>query len=156
MSTPKRSLKLANSFMNEIRVASMALAAYLVNSAERWVITKVRSWWRLKGAYRLRIWPKAHWPMSSLATPSTMRSGRMKSSTAAPSFKNSGFETTAQRSRAWPVLAGLPSKSMPLCCNSLAIAACTRSAVPTGTVDLLTTTLSVRIQRPMSLAALSA
>jgi hypothetical protein len=43
-------VKLANSFMKEMRVASMALAAYLVNSAERCVITKVRSWWRLNGA----------------------------------------------------------------------------------------------------------
>ena len=37
--------------MNEILVASMALAAYLVRSAERTSITTMRSWLRLKGAY---------------------------------------------------------------------------------------------------------
>ena len=35
MSTPSRSARLASSFMNEMRTASMQLAAYLVNSAER-------------------------------------------------------------------------------------------------------------------------
>ena len=33
-------------------------------------------------------------PASSSSMPITMRSGRMKSSTAAPSFRNSGFDTT--------------------------------------------------------------
>jgi hypothetical protein len=51
MSAPRRSAKLASSFMNEILVASMALAAYLVSSAERTSITTMRSWLRLKGAY---------------------------------------------------------------------------------------------------------
>ena len=37
--------------MNEILVASMALTAYLMSSAERTSITTIRSWLRLKGAY---------------------------------------------------------------------------------------------------------
>ena len=59
----------------------------------------------------------------------TMRSGRMKSSIAAPSFRNSGFETTANGS------------TVPRRCSSAAIVARTLSAVPTGTVLLSTTTL---------------
>ena len=43
------------SFMNEMRVASMALAAYLVSSALRTSITTRRSWLRWKGAYKARI-----------------------------------------------------------------------------------------------------
>ncbi|CAJ7659917.1 Uncharacterised protein [Burkholderia pseudomallei] len=35
MSAPKRSARFASSFMNEMRVASIAFAAYFVNSAER-------------------------------------------------------------------------------------------------------------------------
>ena len=38
------------SFMNEMRVASIELAAYLVSSAERTLITMMRSWLRWKGA----------------------------------------------------------------------------------------------------------
>ena len=59
----------------------------------------------------------------------TMRSGRMQSATAAPSFRNSGFETTSKPS-AVPPRAASPSASF----------ARTLSAVPTGTVDLVTTT----------------
>jgi hypothetical protein len=36
--------------MNEILVASIALAAYLINSAERMSITMNRLWLRLDGA----------------------------------------------------------------------------------------------------------
>ena len=50
MSAPTLSARLASSFMNEMRVASIALAAYLVSSAERTSITRVRSWRRLNGA----------------------------------------------------------------------------------------------------------
>ena len=57
-----------------------------------------------------------------------MRSGFMKSSIAAPSFRNSGFETTSN-SIARAALAQA----------SAAISARTLSAVPTGTVDLSTT-----------------
>ncbi len=58
---------------------------------------------------------------SSDSAPMTTRSGFMKSSTAAPSFRNSGFEHTET---GWSVSA---------CASS-----CTLSAVPTGTVDLST------------------
>ena len=50
MSAPSRSARPAISFMNEILVASMALAAYFVSSAERTSITMILSWLRLKGS----------------------------------------------------------------------------------------------------------
>ena len=50
ISAPTRSARFASSFMNEMRVASMALAAYLVNSAERTSMYSVRSRLRLNGA----------------------------------------------------------------------------------------------------------
>ena len=49
------SARLASSFMNEMRVASMALAAYLVSSADLMSITISRSWLRWNGAYMSRI-----------------------------------------------------------------------------------------------------
>ena len=55
MSAPKCSARLANSFMKLILVASMALAAYLVSSAERTSITIMRSRLRVNGSYRERI-----------------------------------------------------------------------------------------------------
>ena len=58
-----------------------------------------------------------------------IRSGRMKSSTAAPSLRNSGFATTVK------------SLPVPRFFNSSMMACFTLSAVPTGTVDLVTTTL---------------
>jgi hypothetical protein len=58
-----------------------------------------------------------------------MRSGRMKSSTAAPSLRNSGLETTEKSMFAFRFA------------SSSAMAARTLSAVPTGTVDLVATTL---------------
>ncbi len=60
----------------------------------------------------------------------TMRSGRMQSATAAPSFRNSGFETTSKAR----------SPSAPRAASPSASFARTLSAVPTGTVDLVTTT----------------
>ena len=50
MSAPSRSARFASSFMNEMRVASIAFAAYLVSSAERTSITSRRSWLRWNGA----------------------------------------------------------------------------------------------------------
>ena len=61
----------------------------------------------------------------------TMRSGRMQSATAAPSFRNSGLETTSKES---------PAASLPRAASPSASLARTLSAVPTGTVDLVTTT----------------
>jgi hypothetical protein len=77
----------------------------------------------------------------SSSAPITTRSGRMKSSTAAPSFRNSGFDTTAN------------GVSTPRARSSSLTTARTRSAVPTGTVDLSTMILYSVIRRPMFLAA---
>jgi hypothetical protein len=55
MSAPTFSASSASSFMKLMRVASIALAAYLVNSALRTSITSSRSWLRMKGAYSARI-----------------------------------------------------------------------------------------------------
>ncbi len=131
MSAPSPSASSAISFMNEMRVASMALAAYLVSSALTTSIHTVRSWWRLYGMYRRVITCRARSPSGLSGTPMTMRSGRMKSSMAAPSFRNSGLETT--------------TKSRPMTClasSSARTVASTAAAVPTGTVDLLTTTVN--------------
>jgi hypothetical protein len=73
-------------------VASIALAAYLVSSAERTSISTTRSWLRLNGAYRRRITATD----SALVAPMMMRSGRMQSATASPSFRNSGLDTTSK------------------------------------------------------------
>ena len=69
-----------------------------------------------------------------------MRSGRMQSAIAAPSLRNSGLETTSK------------PRSLPRPCSTSAIRARTRSAVPTGTVDLSTTTLGSVISSAMLLA----
>ncbi len=66
------------------------------------------------------------------SVPITTRSGRRKSSTAAPSFRNSGFETIA---RGWVV--------------RLVISLRTRAAVPTGTVDFKTTVFGPFMARAM-------
>jgi hypothetical protein len=57
--------------------------------------------------------------------PITIRSGRLKSAIAAPSRRNSGFETTAKAA------SGRVSRMI----------RSTSSPVPTGTVDLVTTTV---------------
>jgi len=51
MSAPIRSARLASSFMKLMRVASIALAAYLVSTALRRSITSRRSRLRVNGAY---------------------------------------------------------------------------------------------------------
>ncbi len=60
----------------------------------------------------------------SSSTPTTIRSGRLKSEIAAPSRRNSGFEATETSA------SGLISRRI----------RSTSSPVPTGTVDLVTTT----------------
>ncbi len=65
----------------------------------------------------------------SSSIPMTILSGFIKSSTAAPSFKNSGLEATAN------------GKSEPLSSNADWIAAFTFSPVVTGTVLLVATTI---------------
>src|SRR5438477_622585 len=133
MSAPRRSARLASSFMNEMRVASIAFAAYLVSSAERTSIRKKRSRLRWNGAYSARMICTAR----SSSAPTTMRSGRIKSSTAAPSVRNSGFDTTAK------------GVSAPRLRSSSATAPRTLPAVPTGTVDLSTITRYSVMSRPM-------
>ena len=73
----------------------------------------------------------------------TMRSGRMQSATAAPSLRNSGFETTSKR------------RSEPRAASTSVSFARTLSAVPTGTVDLVTTTLGSAICEAMVAATAS-
>ena len=68
----------------------------------------------------------------SESTPTTTRSGFMKSSTAAPSFRNSGLEQTSKAVRVWRPISSR-----------------TRAAVPTGTVLLVITTLGWFMCRPM-------
>ncbi len=91
-SAPTRSQRFAISFMNEMRVASSALAAYLVISA----LAVVHDEDRVAGAHE-RLVELAHDLDGALGSrpPMTTRSGFMKSSIAAPSFRNSGFETTS-------------------------------------------------------------
>ena len=90
-SAPTLSQRFAISFMNEMRVASIALAAYFVSSAEAWSMTRIGWPVRTKGSYSSRMIASTF----GSSVPMTTRSGFRKSSTAAPSFRNSGFETTA-------------------------------------------------------------
>jgi hypothetical protein len=119
-SAPNRSQTLATSFMNEMRVASMALAAYLDSSALAQSMTMMGAPVRVNGRYNSVMTSALR---ASLA-PITTRSGFRKSSTAAPCFRNSGLLTTLN---GWLV--------------SFRMAARTSSDVPAGTVLLSTTTL---------------
>ena len=69
-----------------------------------------------------------------------MRSGRMQSATAAPSLRNSGFETTSK------------PRPEPRPRSTSAMRPRTLSAVPTGTVDLSTTTLGSAISSAIVVA----
>ncbi|MCY1558241.1 hypothetical protein D9M68_951590 [compost metagenome] len=100
-------------------MARKEFAAYLVISAERSSIKMMGLPCLTSGAYSLSIMVFAR----SELVPTTTLSGFIKSSTATPSRKNSGLDTT---SNAVFALA--------------AILACTFSAVPTGTVLLSTIT----------------
>ena len=73
----------------------------------------------------------------SLSAPITTRSGRMKSLIADPSRRNSGFEAT------WMSRSG----------RALATISLTRLPVPTGTVDLVTSTVGRISARATSSAA---
>ncbi|MNG15027.1 hypothetical protein D3C84_988250 [compost metagenome] len=110
--------------MKLILVASMQLAAYLVSSALRTSMTMIFSRLRLNGSYSSRMTASA----CGLSVPMMIRSGRMQSSTAQPSLRNSGLETTSN-------VRSLRSLSTSTC----SMHARTRSPVPTGTVDLSTT-----------------
>ena len=117
---PTCSHKLATSFINEILVARNEFAAYLVSSAEASSIKIIGLPWRTYGAYSSFI----NFLAGSEVVPITIRSGFMKSSTATPSRKNSGLETTSKG-----------------CFVKLDIVRLTSSAVPTGTVLLSTITV---------------
>ena len=110
--------------MKLILVARKALAAYLISSAVSRPVTTIGTSMRFNGRYSARNRASARSP----STPMTIRSGRMKSAIAAPSRRNSGFEATSKSA------SGLISATIRLTCR----------AVPTGTVDLSTTTLSSR------------
>ena len=91
-SAPTRSQMLAISLIKEILVANMQLAAYLVISALRTLMTITFSRLRAYGAYKTRS-RSAAWQLS---VPTMIRSGFMKSLTASPSFKNSGLKITSK------------------------------------------------------------
>ncbi len=122
-SAPTFSHRLAISLINDMRVASMAFAAYLVISAEGKSMNMTLKLLRRKGRYRrsMSLRPR------SLSMPMTTRSGLIKSLMAAPSLRNSGFEASSNS------VSGA-SSSRELCL----ISALTRAEVPTGTVDLVT------------------
>ena len=118
-SAPASSHTLAMALMNEIFVDRKALEAYLIISADG---TSVMIMGRSSGAYSSSSVIATCW----VGAPITMRSGRSVSSMAEPSRRNSGLETTSKGTgRAW--------------CFS--ITSRTNSPVPTGTVDLFTTTV---------------
>ena len=118
-SAPASSQMFAIEFMKEILVARKALDAYLIISAEG---TSVMIIGRSSGAYSSSRVIATCW----VGAPMTMRSGRSVSSIAEPSRRNSGLDTTSNGTRVfW--LRSMTSR--------------TNSPVPTGTVDLLTTTV---------------
>ena len=106
--------------MNEMRVASIAFAAYLHSSALAQSIIMIGAPVRVNGAYSSFISSAAR----GSSAPMTTRSGFMKSSIAAPCFRNSGLLTTLKG-----------------CVVSRRMTSRTFAAVPTGTVLLLTMTL---------------
>ena len=110
------------SFMKEIRVASMAFEAYFIISAEGISVKSSKRPFSIKGLYNRSIIVRAR----PLSTPTTTRSGSMKSLMAAPSLRNSGLEATSN------------STFIPRWSSSLRMAARTSSPVPTGTVLLVT------------------
>ena len=105
--------------MNEIFVARSAFDAYFASSALAQSITMMGAPVRVNGWCSATI---SSAPRGSSA-PMTTRSGFMKSSTAAPCFRNSGLLTTLKG-----------------CVVSRRTISRTLSAVPTGTVLLLTMT----------------
>jgi len=77
--------------MNEMRVASMALAAYLASSAERRSITMMRSLERVNGVYKAcRVWSAR----GSLV-PMITRSGFHEVVDRVALLRNSGLAATA-------------------------------------------------------------
>ena len=119
---PTFSQRSAISLMKVIFVARNALAAYLMSSDGAAAGEEERRAVEVKRAVDFAASPSR---ARSSSTPMTMRSGRLKSSIAAPSRRNSGLETTAKSA------SGRASRMM----------RSTSSPVPTGTVDFVTTTV---------------
>lgn len=78
-----------NSFIKDIRVASMQLAAYLVSSALAGSIKIIRLFFRINGEYNCF----SNSITAGFVVPIITRSGFIKSSTAEPSLRNSGLLT---------------------------------------------------------------
>ena len=111
--------------MKVILVARKALAEYLISSAVSMLVATIGVSIRYRGRYSRRRVAKA----ASLSAPITTRSGRMKSPTALPSRRNSGLLAT------WIARSGRMRLTISLICRP----------VPTGTVDLVTSTSPSRL-----------
>ena len=109
---------------DDILVASIEFEAYFIISADAMSVNIRRSLTSMKGLYRRAMMARAR----GLSTPTTTLSGDMKSLTATPSFRNSGFDATSN------------STSTPRRDSSSAIVRSTRRVVPTGTVLLVAIT----------------
>ena len=133
---PTCSQRLATSLMNAIFVARNELVTYLIISAVSGVVTIMgllectNTWYSSRSSRSARAEP----------TPSTMRSGFKKSDTDLPSRKNSGLDATSNG-------CDTPRAAM----RSRMIRPTSRE-VPTGTVDLSTTSRYPSIQSPMAAA----
>ncbi len=90
-SAPTISHRLAISFIKLMRVASIAFEAYFVISDDRISIKITRKLFSRNGRYNFDIKSSA----VLLSTPTTTRSGLIKSFIAAPSLRNSGFDATS-------------------------------------------------------------
>ena len=109
------------------------MAAYLISSLVRRLVNRIGVSFRYSGRYssRITVWARSSW------VPTTTRSGRLKSSIAAPSRRNSGLDTTTTSASGR---------------TRLKIASIS-SPVPTGTVDLVTMTVKPSTRPAISSAA---
>ena len=114
MSAPTRSHSSAIALTYDSFIARKQFAAYLISSADAASVSTV-------GAPSRAYSAATRSAASAASHPTTIRSGFRKSCTAEPSRRNSGFDTTDTSARS----------------SSSAV----RAAVPTGTVDLFTTTV---------------
>ena len=120
-SAPTRSHRFAISFMNEMRVASMALAAYLVSSAEAASMTRTGLPVRTKGAYSSTMISRARGVVG--ADDHAVRLQEVLD-------RGPFLQELRVRDHREGMAASPPRRPR-----------CTRRVVPTGTVDLLTMTL---------------
>ena len=120
------------SFIKDIRVANILLAAYFIISADGILVNITRKLFNIIGLYRRHINSFAF----EDSTPITTRSGLIKSFIAAPSFRNSGLDATSK------------SIEISLFFNSSCIVFLIFCAVPTGTVDFVTSNIYLFMKRP--------